>query len=460
MATLLISAAAQGLSFSAAPAAVRNAPQRSGPPAMNELARLRSENEDLRRQIESGVLTSRAARIGLPLAAATSLAFGTKGDYIKELYSESSRLRAVDPRAEVAMATYFPGSLSSRTIERITTTMLTKKGYTYDNTLFATSTCPDEVNSKPDELVDLLKNRWGENFALGGLGGVPFTGRAGFSAYAHHVPGGGKMFILFAPHVGVEFDGQIGALRRVNQAEVSTACGAAVGAYKGLMKEMAVKKKEALDRNEVAAYGVADGVSDYFDAQINFIKLKLQKRLEKVMDAPDAIAYVTYQMYSLVREFFIDELLTAPGFFDFAEEVTVMGGIMVNRGVGGDRFMPLLLQSRGKVRPQAQSGAPPWRCAPARLLCLLGARLAALGQRGTLPGRGRATHRAPGHCLGCSRERASSRAAAHFPTTFDHPAGGRHVQGPLRGGLRQEAGPVGRARRRHHQRGDLRLQPR
>ena len=25
-----------------------------------------------------------------------------------------------------------------------------------------------------------------------------------------------------------------------------------------------------------------------------------------------------------------------------------MGGIMVNRGVGGDRFMPLLLQSRGK----------------------------------------------------------------------------------------------------------------
>ena len=348
MATLLISAAAQGLSFSAAPAAVRNAPQRSGPPAMNELARLRSENEDLRRQIESGVLTTRAARIGLPLAAATSLAFGTKGDYIKELYSESSRLRAVDPRAEAAMATYFPGSLSSRTIERITTTMLTKKGYTYDNTLFATSTCPDEVNSKPDELVDLLKNRWGENFALGGLGGVPFTGRAGFSAYAHHVPGGGKMFILFAPHVGVEFDGQIGALRRVNQAEVSTACGAAVGAYKGLMKEMAVKKKEALDRNEVAAYGVADGVSDYFDAQINFIKLKLQKRLEKVMDAPDAIAYVTYQMYSLVREFFIDELLTAPGFFDFAEEVTVMGGIMVNRGVGGDRFMPLLLQSRGK----------------------------------------------------------------------------------------------------------------
>jgi hypothetical protein len=348
----LLVAAAQALSFSASPVAVRNAPQRSGPLAMNELARLRSENEDLRRQM--GV-TSRAARIGLPIAAAISLALGTKGDYLKEVSLENQRLGQVDPRAEAAMAKYFPGSLSSRTIERLTTTMLTKKGYNYDNTLFATSTCPDEVNSKPDELVDLLKNRWGEHCALGGLGGVPFTGRAGFSAYAHHVPGGGKMFILFAPHVGVEFDGQVGALKRVNQAEVSTACGAAVGAYKGLMKEMAKKKREALDNNEeVAAYGVEDGVSDYFDAQINFIKLKLQKRLEKVMDAPDAIAFVTYQMYSLVREFFIDELLTAPGFFDFAEEVTVLGGIMVNRGVGGDRFMPLMLQTRGKEEGTAK----------------------------------------------------------------------------------------------------------
>ena len=345
----MLFASAQALSFSASPAVRMTAAQRSGPLAMNEIARLKAENEDMRRQLESGALSARAARIVLPLAAAGSFAYGVKGDYIKELYAENQRVKLVDARAEAAMAKYFPGSLSSRTIERITTDMLRKRGYTYENTLFATSTCPDEVNSKPGELVDLLKNRWGENFALGGLGGIPFTGRAGFSAYAHHVPGDGKMFILFAPHVGVEFDGAVGALKRVNQEGVSTACGAAVGAYKSLMKEMAMRKFAAKNNgDDVATYGQADGVSDYFDAQINFIKLKLQKRLEKVMDAPDAIAYVTYQMYCLVREFFIDELVTAPGFFDFAGEVTIMGGIMVNRGVGGDRFMPLLLQSRGK----------------------------------------------------------------------------------------------------------------
>merc|ERR1719238_2465262 len=100
------------------------------------------------------------------------------------------------------------------------------------------------------------------------------------------------------------------------------------------------------EKDQQSDYETQDGVSDYFDAQINFIKLKLKRRLKKVMSAPDAQAFVSYQMYALVREFFINELLTAPGFWDFAGEVTVLGGIMVNRGVGGDRFMPLMLQSR------------------------------------------------------------------------------------------------------------------
>ena len=50
--------------------------------------------------------------------------------------------------------------------------------------------------------------------------------------------------------------------------------------------------------------------------------------------------------YLLVREFFIDELLTAPGFWDDADEVCVLGGIMINRGKGGDRFLPLMFQTR------------------------------------------------------------------------------------------------------------------
>jgi len=308
---------------------------KKGPLTMEELE---AENEKLR---QGNKLPRRAAVPFLVGAAVTGNNLERLNLPGSEFYYEQSRKLQIDARAEESMQKYFPGALGSLTVDRLTHDAMSERGYTRENCLFATSTCPDEVNSKPGELIDLLKNRWGENFGLGGLGGVPFVGRAGFAAYSHHVADNGKMFILFAPHVGVEFDGKVGALKRVNQKEVSSACGAAVGAFKALMKE----KKEG----EGTAYGVQDGVSDYFDAQIMFIKAKLKDRLSKVQDAPDATAFVTYQMYCLVREFFIDEMLTAPGFWDFASEVTVLGGIMINRGVGGDRFMPLMMQSRRKA---------------------------------------------------------------------------------------------------------------
>ena len=35
-------------------------------------------------------------------------------------------------------------------------------------------------------------NHLGEVFHLGGLAGVPFTGKTGFAAFSHHVPDGNK----------------------------------------------------------------------------------------------------------------------------------------------------------------------------------------------------------------------------------------------------------------------------
>jgi hypothetical protein len=333
----------------------------------SDLGDLRAENIALQEAEEQEkIKDTRAIRLGVPVFALSALGIiGTNAppdasplvEGFQEATFEATRSGLVDRRAEAAMAKYYPGSLGSLTTDKLVSGVLAGRGYTRENTLFATSTCPDEVNSKPRELIDLFKNRWGENFQLGGLAGVPFTGKAGFAAYAHHVPNDGKMLIMFAPHVGVEFGGKVGQLQRVNQDEVSTACGAAVGAFKAIMKE---KQDE-----QGTAYEVQDGVSDYFDAQINFIKLKLSSRLKEVADAPDAQAFVAYQMYALVREFFVDEVLSSPGFWDFANELTVLGGIMVNRGVGGDRFMPLMLQSRtkqdGSVNDLYQEafGAPP-----------------------------------------------------------------------------------------------------
>ena len=235
--------------------------QLDGPPAM---------------QPPEGTMSARAARIALPVAAvgvtsvtaaglfSTFTGSGAPAMDSGEEAEARNRLAVVDPRAEATMARYYPGALGSQTIDRLVADTLGRKGYSPGNTILATSTCSDEVNYKSKEMIDLMATRWGENFALGGLAGVPFVGKAGFGAYSHHTPDGGKMLILFAPHVGVGYDGVVGKIQRVSQAEVSTACGAAVGAFKALMAEKA----------ELQAKGIVMGtppesqINDYFSAQV------------------------------------------------------------------------------------------------------------------------------------------------------------------------------------------------
>ena len=267
-----------------------------------------------------------------------------------ETYSEMSRLTVTPRAAEAACNKYFPGALGGYTMDRLTAQTLGARGYTKDNTLFASCICPDEINFIPGEMVDLMKTRWGENFALGGLAGLPFVGKAGFSAFAHHVPAEGKAFIIFAPHVGVEADGSIGKILREHQHESSTACGAAVGAYKAIL----------------ANKGPVPTADPDYDAQIGFIIEKLGQQVNDLVGAaPDPISFVTYQMYVLARDTFVKQLTEAGGIYDDAVEVAVLGGIQINRAVGGDRFMPLMFQSR-KQAPgtvvdlyEETFGAPP-----------------------------------------------------------------------------------------------------
>jgi len=334
------------------------------PPSLQELrdenARLQAAAMEL--QLQGGDLPQLQAgggggadrtRLGLlaGLLAASAGAF-TLGDRdvandLPGVLPAKEMLRSyqLDVRGEEAMARFFPGALSSEDIDRKVAKALYSRGYTPANTLFATSTCPDEVNYLPGDMLNLMTTRWGESFSLGGLGGVPFVGKAGLGAYAHHAPDkNGKLLIVIAPHVGVEYDGKVGALRRVNQEGVSTACGAAIGAYNAIMKQaLEEDKKKAAGEAVVASAGAS---ADFYDAQIKFIIKELGARLDGVEKAPDPIAFATYQMFALIREFFINQILTANGVYDEAKEIAVLGGIMVNRAEGGDRFVPLMFQTR------------------------------------------------------------------------------------------------------------------
>jgi hypothetical protein len=104
------------------------------------------------------------------------------------------------------------------------------------NTVLAESSCPDELNHDTfsHDISQLMGNRWGEVFHLGGLAGIPFTGKTGWGAFSHHVPEDGNILVIFAPHVGLTKEGTVGKVHRPHQDHATSACGAAVGAYNAI----------------------------------------------------------------------------------------------------------------------------------------------------------------------------------------------------------------------------------
>ena len=258
----------------------------------------------------------------------------------------------VDPKAEAAQNKYFPTALLSSDLDAKVASTLYRRGFTPANTLFAHSVCSDEVNQNAEELVNLMVSRWQEGFTLGGLGGLPFAGRSGFRAFLHHVPDNGKLLILFAPHVGIDANGEIGALEREGQSQVSKACGAAVGSYKAIKDEAekAVKNPQLLPASLMTMLDTKE--ADYeFDPELGIIIDRLKPLIPGIEKAGDPITYVTYQMYTIVRDLLDDCIKETSDVWDWATEVAIVGGIMINRRTGGDFFQPLSFELRTNEKP-------------------------------------------------------------------------------------------------------------
>jgi len=121
---------------------------------------------------------------------------------------------------------------------------LSQLGFKAENTLFIDCSCPDEINHNDplEDMTSLFSRRYGEVFPLGGLGGLPFTGKTGWAASSSHVPNDGNIVLLFAPHVGVDSLGKVGSINRFGQSCASTCCGAAIGAYKAVRDDPSAGK--------------------------------------------------------------------------------------------------------------------------------------------------------------------------------------------------------------------------
>ena len=131
---------------------------------------------------------------------------------------------------------YFPGARTGADCDNLVGGCLQERGFTDENTLYTDSSCPDEINhdSPGEDITSIFQARWGEIFPLGGLAGLPFTGKTGWHAFSSHCPEDGNIVVLCAPHVGIDKDGIVGKIHRAGQRESTGACGAAQGALKAL----------------------------------------------------------------------------------------------------------------------------------------------------------------------------------------------------------------------------------
>lgn len=313
------------------------------------------DREEFRAVAQKMQTSSRRREILSVAAASFGSIFVATGSDTFQFAQKKLRQGYLEEFAEAAQQELFPTAMLSGDLDRAIAKVLAARGFTPENTLFGHSTCADEVNNRKEQLISLMVNRWQEGmchsvdahplmhaditvsaltalcfllslfigFALGGLGGLPFAGKSGFGAYLHHVPDNGKLLVLFAPHVGIDEIGRVGSLQREGQAKVSTACGAAVGAYKELQKTKRVKQDPLVVLDE-------DNPRE-FDPQLKQIVSLLAPRLDGIDESADSIAFVTYQMYGVIRELITACITETPDLFDFASEVAVVGGVMINR---------------------------------------------------------------------------------------------------------------------------------
>lgn len=218
----------------------------------------------------------------------------------------------------------FPNAWRNQALEQKVYDALIGHGFTDENTLFAHATCPDEVNydEAQTDLCNIMHDRWGEKFTLGGLAGFPFTGRTGWGAFSAHTPDNGHIVILFAPHVGIGSDGRVGRVRRDGQSEDSTCCGAAVAAYSG-------------DYDPAA-------LLDEFDPTQGIIRCEIGKWKERISADVNPDRALVYANYHAVREY-LRSIMSAPE--KVCKMLVVLGGIMVNLPAPfEDRFVPLTFQ--------------------------------------------------------------------------------------------------------------------
>ena len=181
--------------------------------------------------------------------------------------------------------------------------------------LMATSLCSDDINIPSTTFFNVLFGP----FIMGGLGGIPFVGQTGMTAFAHHIPDEGSAFIFYGPHIGITLEGELGKMYRPRMEEKGSSCGA-------LML--------ALNRLENEKYMPVLNEDDYQQMKLEESLLPYREDILKSNKPQKAITDATYK---IIDKKIHEHLKTCKDEFP-VDKVTLLGGVIINTGHGIDDY--------------------------------------------------------------------------------------------------------------------------
>ncbi len=181
--------------------------------------------------------------------------------------------------------------------------------------LMATSVCSDDINVPSTTFFNVLFGP----FIMGGLGGLPFAGQTGMTAFAHHIPDEGSAFIFYGPHIGITLDGDLGKMYRPRQDHTGNSCGA-------LML--------ALSRFQDRVYKPVLNEDDYQQMKLEESLLSYR---EQILDSENPEKAITEATYKIINQKIHNHLKSCKNEFH-VEKVALLGGIIINTDYGLDDY--------------------------------------------------------------------------------------------------------------------------
>lgn len=236
---------------------------------------------------------------------------------------------------------HFPKALNAHTLAFQLKDNLAHFGFTENNVLLGTALCSDDVNR---DLEDELRKIFDNNHSMGGLSGFCFAGASAFGNMLHHVPEQGHVLVVYGPHVGIDWEGNVGKVNRRGQTHPSACCASAKAAATYVRM---VHQDERVEPSSQAPASLVDSQQEWVQRQLLPHAARLAEAAEPDVELAHALLDCQEKLMNDIIQMACSKLRNE------YSKIALVGGVQVNTPEGtAEYFLPTrsdLLNHKGEL---------------------------------------------------------------------------------------------------------------